>query len=265
MNTKTMVEFILEFQEKNDANRLSDELAKKPEYAGRKIYEGVLCGIAAADDEIIKSLRSNNEANIDMTQPEEWLPGAESVISVFMPFSKWITEDNKGGDWPSEAWLNGRIEGQITVNQMTLALAEKIKEEGYEAVIPLFDPRFKANKSESTSNWSERHVAFAAGLGTFGLSRGIITELGMAGRFGSLVTSLRIEPTPRPYADLLEYCVKCGACIRNCPVKAISVEKLKDNKLCDIFLDETRLKEDPYYGCGKCQSGVPCAYGIPKK
>ena len=260
-----MVEFILEFQEKNDANRLSDELAKKPEYAGRKIYEGVLCGIAAADDEIIKSLRSNNEANIDMTQPEEWLPGAESVISVFMPFSKWITEDNKGGDWPSEAWLNGRIEGQITVNQMTLALAEKIKEEGYEAVIPLFDPRFKANKSESTSNWSERHVAFAAGLGTFGLSRGIITELGMAGRFGSLVTTLRIEPTPRPYTDLLEYCAKCGACIRNCPVKAISVENLKDNKLCDIFLDETRLKEDPYYGCGKCQCGVPCAFGIPKK
>jgi len=265
MNAKTLTEFILEFQEKDAGNKLSAEFAKKPEYAGRKIYEGALLGIAAADDEIIKSLRSNNEANIDLKQPEEWLPGAKTVLSFFMPFAKWITEDNEGGGWPSEAWLNGRIEGQVAINEMILALADRIKEEGYETVIPSLDPRFKAYKNICSSNWSERHVAFAAGLGTFGLSRGIITELGMAGRLTSLVTTLCLEPTPRPYKDLMEYCVKCGACIRNCPVEAISFEHLKDNKICDVFIDDTRRKEEPYYGCGKCQCGVPCAFGIPKK
>jgi len=270
MDTLEMKEYILEFQENDASNRINEYIAKKPEYTGRKINSGVICGVAAADDEIIASLKANREANVDMMQPEEWLPGAKSVISFFMPFERWITEENKGGNWPSSAWLHGRIEGHASSNKAFLALADKLRNEGHETVVPTLDPRIKifmrfAGYPESlyTTNWPERHVAFAAGLGTFGLSRGLITELGMAGRFMSIVTTLDLAPTPRPYKDLLEYCTKCGDCVRACPSGAISIEHLKDHDLCDAYLLGIRRKEEPYYGCGKCQCGMPCSFGIP--
>ncbi|MDR3364706.1 MAG: 4Fe-4S binding protein [Clostridiales Family XIII bacterium] len=264
-----MLDFLIAF-EGGSLNTISEDVAKSPAYAGKRLYEGAICGVAAADDAVIVSLKANKEANLDMTQPEEWLPGAKSVLSFFLPFARWIPEENAGGDWPSDGWLHGRIEGQAFSSQAIAALAGKIREAGYGAVVPSLDPRLKvfmkyAGYPESlfTVNWSERHIAFAAGLGTFGLSRGIITEKGMAGRFMSIVTTLPLVPTPRPYSDLLEYCVKCGACIRNCPPQAITVERLKDHKLCDEYLVAVRKKEEPYYGCGKCQSGVPCASRIP--
>ena len=266
-----MKEYILEFQENDPSNRISASYAKKPEYVSRKIHEGVICGVAAVNDGVIASLKANKEANIDMMLPEEWLPGAKSVISFFMPFARWITEENAGGNWPSDAWLHGRIEGQASSNKAFSALADKLRGEGHDAVIPSLDLRLTVfmryagyPKSLYTANWSERHVAFAAGLGTFGLSRGVITELGMAGRFMSIVTTLELEPTPRPYTDLLEYCAKCGACIRACPPEAISLEHLKDHDICDAYLVEIRQKEEPYYGCGVCQCGMPCSFGIPQ-
>ena len=272
MDTLEMKKYILEFQENDASNRIAANIAKKPEYAGGKIHDGVICGVAAADDDIIASLKNNKEANIDMMQPEEWLPGAKSVISFFMPFERWITEENAGGNWPSGAWMHGRIEGQAFANKVFSALADKLCDEGHKTVVPTLDPRIKVFMkfagypvSLYTTNWAERHVAFAAGIGTFGLSRGLITELGMAGRFMSIVTTLAITPTPRPYTDLLEYCAKCGDCICACPPKAISMEDLKDHDLCDAYLLDIRQKEEPYYGCGKCQCGMPCSFGIPVK
>ena len=55
------------------------------------------------------------------------------------------------------------------------------------------------------SMWSERHVAYVCGLGTFGLSKGIITRRGMAGRFCSLVTELELDADIRPYQGLYDY------------------------------------------------------------
>jgi hypothetical protein len=47
-----------------------------------------------------------------------------------------------------------------------------------------------------TSNWSERHSAYIAGLGTFCLSYSLISEKGCAGRYGTVVTDLDLEPSP---------------------------------------------------------------------
>ena len=44
------------------------------------------------------------------------------------------------------------------------------------------------------SNWSQRHIAYAAGLGTFGMNNMLITQNGCCGRFYSLVTDLPVLP-----------------------------------------------------------------------
>jgi epoxyqueuosine reductase QueG len=48
-------------------------------------------------------------------------------------------------------------------------------------------PEWSRRPSEKyvfSSNWSERHAAYTAGLGTFGLCDGLITPLGKAMRVG---------------------------------------------------------------------------------
>ena len=121
------------------------------------------------------------------------------------------------------------------------------------------------NQLSFTSNWPERHVAFVCGLGTFGLSKGLITSKGMAGRFGSIVTELEIIPNKREYEGIYEYCTECGACIKKCPVNAITFENGKDHQICCEFVDLTKNKYKPRYGCGKCQVSVPCESRIPVK
>ena len=86
--------------------------------------------------------------------------------------------------WPSAGWLHGRIEGQKLVNKLCMHLKSQLVNEGYNSVVPSLDKRFWAVTSGSnshpglsfTSNWSERHAAFVCGMGTFGLSKGLITQ-----------------------------------------------------------------------------------------
>jgi epoxyqueuosine reductase QueG len=103
-----------------------------------------------------------------------------------------------------------------------------------------------------------------AGLGTFGLNRALITRLGSAGRFGSVVTDAGFEPTGRAYEGITEYCTLCGNCIRRCPCEAID-ESGKDNRACKAYVDAELAKYAPRYGCGKCQTAVPCEHRIPKR
>ena len=113
------------------------------------------------------------------------------------------------------------------------------------------------------SAWSERHAAYACGLGTFGLSRGIITEKGMAGRLASILLDEVLIPDTRNYTGIYDYCIRCGVCIPKCPAGAISLENGKDNVLCREWAQKMRDLYKPRYGCGKCQLGVPCEHGIP--
>ncbi|MDR3354992.1 MAG: 4Fe-4S binding protein, partial [Synergistaceae bacterium] len=150
----------------------------------------------------------------------------------------------------------------------------ELERAGYPSLAPILDSRFvsvrrpdpkKLPGRSFTSVWSERHVAYACGLGTFGLSKGLITKTGIAGRFGSVVTTLELAPTMREYDGVYEYCVMCGACVRRCPAKAITIENGKSHQICVEFVDGIKKKFAPRYGCGKCQVGVPCQGRSPRK
>lgn len=162
------------------------------------------------------------------------------------------------------------------IDRVNERILQVLEAEGHLAVSPVRSDRFLAREEEReriyTSNWSERHVAYVCGLGTFGLSKGLITKKGVAGRFTSIVTSLRLTPDVRPYTGLYEYCSLCGACARNCPARAISLESGKDHVPCSRFVNTTIDRYNPpgtparrnkRYGCGKCQVRVPCEARIP--
>jgi epoxyqueuosine reductase QueG len=246
------------------SNFLQESSLNRAEINGAAVtfYENPICAVARADDPFFGRLREPEIVNPDFRLPEEWLPGARSVISIFYPLTESVRKSNYAPGDPSTEWLYARIEGgdQCIPDSLTYLRDEFIKE-GIRAVIPSMEPEFKVFPG-FTSNWSERHVAFIAGLGAFGLSKSFITVKGAAGRLGSIVTDLPWPATSRSCTDVYEYCNQCQACLRRCPSGAITPEG-KDKSVCSAYLGTTRTAYAPRYGCGKCQTNVPCEAGVP--
>jgi len=271
MDKQGIVKIAQEFVQKSEFNYLSKETALSEELVGMKIFEEPIFAFGSADDDGFNLLKDPSAIGEHFLLPSEWLPAANTVISYFLPFTDEVIKGNKTDKhWPSNEWLHGRIEGQSFVNSLSRYINSELINAGYQSIVPALDKRFWSSKEDQilrsfSSNWSERHVAFVCGLGTFGLSKGIITRKGMAGRLGSVVTELKLEPDEKNYKDIYEYCSMCGACAKKCPVNAISLENGKNHKLCSDFLDITAEKYKPRYGCGKCQVGVPCERKIPRK
>ena len=126
------------------------------------------------------------------------------------------------------------------------------------------------------SPWSERHAAYACGLGTFSLNDGLITPKGMAMRAGSVITLLKLKPTERRYQHHKANCLffrdeECGKCIPRCPAGAIT-EQGHDKDRCHAYIHSESLRsrrieyglQTPPNACGLCQTGVPCEFQIPR-
>ena len=89
--------------------------------------------------------------------------------------------------------------------------------------------RLKSPRVGLASKWSERHAAYACGLGAFGLSDGLITAKGKAIRVGSVVTDLLLRPSEKVYPHSQANCLyyfnsTCKACATRCPAGAITAK-----------------------------------------
>ena len=268
MNLERLAEIATHLCDEPGGNYVAPEVAISLEVAGLRMYEAPSAGVASAGDALFETFRRADVVGPHFILPGEWLPDARSVVSLFFPFTQRVNESNAAlPKYPSDEWLHARIEGQAFIGSVMGQLKDELEAAGFATVVPSADPRFSATEGQKggrwpgvaySSNWSERHAAYACGLGTFGLSKGLITKRGVAGRYGSLVTMLNLPPTPREYSGIYDWCSMCGACARLCPAGAISLETGKAHPPCSAFVDETKIKYKPRYGCGKCQVAVPC-------
>ncbi len=234
-----------------------------------RIFEPPLVGIASANDPLFVRLKEASVVGDAYTLPGEWLEGAKTVISYFLPFSEKIRRANRKKGLPALEWLYGRIEGQEFNAALSTHIMDMINNESSaRAVAPSLDPRFEV-KDGFISRWSERHTAFIAGLGTFSLSRSLITEKGSAGRCGSIITGLDLPVTKRPYSELYQHCSFCGECLERCPsraIKPVGEEKRAgmEKPICRDYINKKiKPRFEPRFGCGKCQTAVQCEDRIP--
>jgi hypothetical protein len=250
-------------------------------------WEEPLIGFSRGDDPLYSRLKSmigdffwEPVEIFDLSFPGvDVRPEELTVISWILPQTEATKADNRKETlFGSERWVRARKFGEGFNVKLRGHLIQVLKDAGYRAVAPSASPHFGVRMSqayEMASTWSERHAAYVSGLGTFGLCDGLITPSGKAMRCGSVVARVSIPPTTRPYEDHHAYCLfhskgVCGACIKRCPAGAISKQG-HDKKKCRDYVEGpvVRYARDTYgieaYGCGLCQTKVPCESGIPVK
>ena len=275
MDIREIEVVVAQLLEEVDGNYVKSENAMRPVPPLLRMFDSALVGVSSASDTLFtKTCKRPEVVGPHFITPIEWLSEAKSVISIFFNFTTPVIASNITDPiWPSYEWLYARYEGQMFINRMMSELQRFLQTKGFTVVVPSSDSRFMdVNVSTDTrslsgmsftSVWSERHVAYASGLGTFGLSKGLITRNGVAGRFGSIVTSLSLDPTARRYSGIYEYCSMCGKCAANCPAEAITLKRGKDHFRCNEFGSKIKEKFSPRLGCGNCQVGVPCQKSVP--
>lgn len=245
-----------------------------------------LMGVAAGDDPIWDSYKTHvgpfhwtpAEA-FALAYPGETVEPSElAVVSWVLPQTEATRKDHRKETlMPAERWVRSRIFGEDVLRGVQKRAVAALHEKDVQAFAPTHISEWKSLTSEQfvfASNWSERHAAYAAGLGTFSLSDGLITPKGMAMRVTSIIARLALPVTERPYTSYQEYCLfysfgTCGVCMKRCPADALSAQG-HDKHKCKAYLDTTwaHVRENWHfegYGCGLCQVAVPCEKGIPPR
>ena len=256
---------------------------------GGKFFDQPLVGFARGDDHIFDIIRE--EVGPESMSPGQALncslkargfagelkEGEVSVISWVLPISLLVREKNRAEkSGPAAEWSYTRSYGEEFNNDLRRRVIGWLESRGYLAAAPMLLPEFRTIKDPDrrgfTSNWSERHTAYACGLGTFSLNDALITKRGIAHRVGSVVVNTALPEAHRPYEGHMDYCIAgrgCQACIKRCPAGAISGSG-HDKNLCHEWTysgEEATAKRKlygiPKTGCGLCQVGVPCEDHIP--
>jgi len=263
----------------------SDENRIEPGDADEPAWDEPLVGFSRGDDPLYQQFKDDigpfvwtPKEIFSLTFPTvKALPEELAVVSWILPQTELARHDNAGEKkLPARRWALTRKYGEEFNVRLRNHLASLLNAAGYEAVAPMTSPLWKQQTSERygpASSWSERHAAFASGLGTFGLCDGLITARGKAMRCGSVVARIGVPPTKRPYTDPHAYCLfyrngSCGKCIKRCPAGAVT-RAGHDKEKCGDYLHNVAIPfvRDRFgletSACGLCQTGVPCESRIP--
>ncbi|MGD9228201.1 MAG: epoxyqueuosine reductase [Desulfobacterales bacterium] len=269
---------------------IEDFIGKSPQntlqnQTNDKAFDPPLVGFSRGDDPLYETYK-------EVVGPFHWTPWEIftrtfmeqtvrpedlTVISWILPQTTATKADNrKQTTYPAESWARARIFGEEVNVKLRKHVVAILQENGYQALAPMLSDQWSRKNSDTyvfASTWSERHAAYASGLGTFGLCDGLITPKGKAMRTGSVVARIKIPPTKRPYSDHHAYCLYytkgiCGKCISRCPVEALSKAGHDKIKCRNHIRSTTKNYVKSHYGfdgygCGLCQTKVPCESKIP--
>jgi len=241
-----------------------------------------LVGFASAEDALFSFIKSDigsdfywlPEEAFSEAFPEETVPPRElSVIAWILPQTEHTRKAHrKAIDMPSIEWSKARHYGEMINERLRRHVVDLFTTNGYQACAPALLPswsRAMSNKYGFASSWSERHTAHVCGLGTFGVSDGLITAAGKAIRVGSVVVRKKLQATPRSYDKHNDWCLhqvtgKCLVCMKRCPAGAISQtghDKVKCKEyirnVTAVYVEKEQLG-CRVNSCGLCQTKVPC-------
>lgn len=258
------------------------------DFAGESIFKGSMVGFVKGDDpllqdykEIIGPFHHTPEEVMRWAAAEQGVsppPASETAVVVFiLPLADKIVADNERQErWCSARWAQGRLYGEVFCQKMTLSLLGSMADKGILAVAPDLMPDFRKRRYPEVgwaSPWSHRHLAFAAGMGSFGMNDFFISEMGSAHRCGSLVVALPLQPDRERLPHHRHNCLHhrtggCLLCAKRCPVGATSKQghdkdRCSRNVLSNITRNQLVNKVN-IYGCGLCATLTPCSQEVPE-
>ena len=208
-------------------------------------YKNIIGSFHFTPREIMENAMKNKRVRFPGSEFEE-----VSVISWLLHTPEDTRRSNRMEEqFPSKLWAYTKDFGEVCNHALRKYISGYLEDSGYSAVAAVLSSAFRLFRDDKvgwTSNWSERHMAYACGLGTFSLNDGFIGPKGIALRIGSVVTTLKLAPSGRKYSSYRQNCLffrnqKCGKCIRRCPAGAIT-EEGHDKHKCWEYMNSDLFK-----------------------
>ncbi|HAF17441.1 MAG: epoxyqueuosine reductase [Thermacetogeniaceae bacterium] len=246
---------------------LIDMVVKSVNESERKdLFREPLVGFSSADNPLYRQLKEI--IGPEHLYPQDILPEAKTVVSFFIPFSEKVVVSNRKQEAVSREWAESYVEANKLINEISSKMIEYLEDRGISAAT--VKATYNYDEKTLKCGWSHRSAAYIAGLGKFGVNRMLITRVGCAGRYGSVVIAQEIAPDkrtdePDKRTDE-EFCVyhkkgKCLNCIKACPVGALDIDGFDKFKCHDRLKENAKLFTGPGRCdvCGKCVVAGPCA------
>jgi len=223
-----------------------------------------IIAVISARDENVPSLKET--VSPEHFMPSDISPDAKSIISFFIPFHEDIINSKINGKMASKEWALAYIKTNALIQIINDNIESIMERNGYKAgKIPA---THNFDEKKLISNWSHRHIAYIAGIGTFGINNMLITEKGCCGRFGSIITDYEFKN----YAQMNnnEKCLhkingSCGLCRKKCAINAYENNNFNRHKCYAQCLENAHYHINIGYAdiCGKCMVGLPCSLAEP--
>jgi epoxyqueuosine reductase len=192
-----------------------------------------ILGLGVDDVGFARAADYKSPKSYELTQ---FLPDANSIIVLAYR----VLSSCESPSW--SVALNGYLDLGAFARSTGYRIA-RFLENNYGAKVanmPLATPFEFRHDRRAVAEFSQRHAAVAAGLGSFGRHNLVIhPRFGTRVNFTSIVTDLRLEPSPSGPGDP---CLHCDLCVANCPGGALDEAGKTDIMKC--------MKHSLPYGLG---------------
>lgn len=230
------------------------------------IWREPIVGVASGENALFEQYKQVIRPS--HATPKDLLPEARSVVAYFIPFDKQLHRRNAESPfYASRSWAVAYVETNQLISDLNQHIKTELASMGYRAA--LVPPTHNFDEESLMSDWSHRHMAYAAGIGSFGVHNLLITAKGCSGRVGSLVTNLDLIPSPAQQGEncLTKVGQKCLKCVKRCAYDALHADRF-DRHACykQVLLNDRHHSDLPLTDvCGKCAAMVPCSVTNPVK